>query len=98
MTVIAMNRAEIDRMSVLQDLATSRIKVTEAATPSSSISRWMGLSVSPLPLRNGKLSCCRHCLPQRSRLSELGMGSQHFEADAGSTPRLLTFQMRSRAP
>src|SRR5229473_5101480 len=32
MTVIAMNRAEIDRMSVLQDLATSRIKVTEAAT------------------------------------------------------------------
>jgi hypothetical protein len=32
MTVIAMSRAEIDRMSVLQDLATSRIKVTEAAT------------------------------------------------------------------
>src|SRR5260370_8603454 len=32
MTVIAMSRTEIDRMSVLQDLAESRIKVTEAAT------------------------------------------------------------------
>ena len=32
MTVIAMSRTEIDRMSVLQDLAASRIKVTEAAT------------------------------------------------------------------
>src|SRR6476646_4560124 len=32
MTVIAMSRTEIDRMSVLQDLATSRIKTTEAAT------------------------------------------------------------------
>ena len=32
MTVIAMNRTEIDRMSVLQDLAASRIKVAEAAT------------------------------------------------------------------
>jgi hypothetical protein len=32
MTVIAMSRTEIDRMSVLQDLAVSRIKVTEAAT------------------------------------------------------------------
>src|SRR6267154_2363517 len=31
MTVIAMSRTEIDRMSVLQDLATSRIKITEAA-------------------------------------------------------------------
>jgi len=31
MTVIAMSRTEIDRMSVLQDLAASRIKVTEAA-------------------------------------------------------------------
>jgi hypothetical protein len=30
MTVIAMSRTEIDRMSVLQDLAASRIKVTEA--------------------------------------------------------------------
>jgi hypothetical protein len=32
MTVIAMSRTEIDRMSVLRDLAASRIKVTEAAT------------------------------------------------------------------
>ena len=32
MTVIAMSRTEIDRMSVLQDLATSRITVAEAAT------------------------------------------------------------------
>src|SRR5258707_1824332 len=32
MTVIAMSRKEIDRMSVLQDLAANRIKVTEAAT------------------------------------------------------------------
>jgi hypothetical protein len=31
MTVIAMSRTEIDRMSVLRDLAASRIKVTEAA-------------------------------------------------------------------
>jgi hypothetical protein len=31
MTVITMSRTEIDRMSVLQDLAASRIKVTEAA-------------------------------------------------------------------
>ena len=31
MTVIAMSRTEIDRMSVLQDLATSRIKIAEAA-------------------------------------------------------------------
>jgi hypothetical protein len=29
--VIAMSRTEIDRMSVLQDLAASRIKVTEGA-------------------------------------------------------------------
>ena len=32
MTVIAMSRTEIDRMSVLQDLAASRIKMTEAAS------------------------------------------------------------------
>jgi hypothetical protein len=32
MTVISMSRTEIDRMSVLQDLAAGRIKVTEAAT------------------------------------------------------------------
>ena len=32
MTVIAMSRTEIDRMSVLQDLARSRIKTAEAAT------------------------------------------------------------------
>src|SRR5882757_5002120 len=32
MTVITMSRTEIDRMSVLQDLAARRIKVTEAAT------------------------------------------------------------------
>ena len=32
MTVIAMSRTEIDRMSVLQDLTASRIKVAEAAT------------------------------------------------------------------
>jgi len=32
MTVIAMSRMEIDRMSVLQDLAAGRVKVTEAAT------------------------------------------------------------------
>src|ERR1700688_4461380 len=32
MTVIAMSRTEIDRMTVLQDLAASRIKITEAAT------------------------------------------------------------------
>src|SRR6202023_622705 len=32
MTVIAMSRTEIDRMSVLQDLEASRIKVAEAAT------------------------------------------------------------------
>src|SRR5258707_1223363 len=32
MTVIAMSRTEIDRMSVLQELAANRIKVTEAAT------------------------------------------------------------------
>jgi hypothetical protein len=32
MTVIAMSRTEIDRMSVLQDLAANRIKVTDAAT------------------------------------------------------------------
>ena len=32
MTVIAMSRTEIDRMSVLQDLAANRIKVAEAAT------------------------------------------------------------------
>jgi Winged helix-turn helix len=32
MTVIAMSRTEIDRMSVLQDLATSRIRIAEAAT------------------------------------------------------------------
>lgn len=31
MTVIAMSRTEIDRMSVLRDLAASRIKVAEAA-------------------------------------------------------------------
>jgi hypothetical protein len=31
MTVIAMSRTEIDRMSVLQDLAARRIKVVEAA-------------------------------------------------------------------
>jgi hypothetical protein len=30
--VIAMSRTEIDRMSVLQDLTASRVKVTEAAT------------------------------------------------------------------
>lgn len=32
MTVIAMSRTEIDRMSVLQDLAANRIRVVEAAT------------------------------------------------------------------
>src|SRR6266446_3060343 len=32
MAVITMSRTEIDRMSVLQDLAANRIKVTEAAT------------------------------------------------------------------
>ncbi len=32
MTVIAMSRAEIDRMSVLNDLAEERIRVSEAAT------------------------------------------------------------------
>jgi hypothetical protein len=32
MTVITMSRTEIERMSVLQDLAARRIKVTEAAT------------------------------------------------------------------
>src|SRR6478736_3165246 len=32
MTVIAMSRTEIDRMSVLQDLAASRIKMTESAS------------------------------------------------------------------
>src|SRR5258705_4712471 len=32
MTVITMSRTEIDRMSVLRDLAASRIRVTEAAT------------------------------------------------------------------
>src|SRR5258706_5827177 len=32
MTVIAMSRTEIDRTSVLQDLAANRIKVTEATT------------------------------------------------------------------
>src|SRR6185436_10901361 len=32
MTVIAMSRTEINRMSVLQDLAASRIKMTEAAS------------------------------------------------------------------
>ena len=32
MTVIAMSRAEIDRMSVLRDLAEDRIGVSEAAT------------------------------------------------------------------
>jgi hypothetical protein len=32
MTVIAMSRAEIDRMSVLRDLAEDRIRVSEAAT------------------------------------------------------------------
>jgi hypothetical protein len=32
MTVIAMSRTEIDRMSVLQDLPAGRIKVMEAAT------------------------------------------------------------------
>ena len=32
MTVIAMSRTEIDRMSVLHDLADGRIKVTDAAT------------------------------------------------------------------
>jgi hypothetical protein len=32
MTVIAMSRTEIDRMSVLQDVASGRIKVAEAAT------------------------------------------------------------------
>src|SRR5258708_10530677 len=32
MTVITMSRTEIDRMSVLQDLAASRIKMTEAAS------------------------------------------------------------------
>lgn len=32
MTVIAMSRAEIDRMSVLHDLAEERIRVSEAAT------------------------------------------------------------------
>jgi hypothetical protein len=32
MTVIAMSRTEIDRMSVLQDLAAARIKVADAAT------------------------------------------------------------------
>jgi hypothetical protein len=32
MTVIAMSRTEIDRMSVLQDLAAGRIKVAEATT------------------------------------------------------------------
>ena len=31
MTVIAMSRAEIDRMSVLHDLADNRIRVSEAA-------------------------------------------------------------------
>jgi hypothetical protein len=36
MTVITMSRTEIDRMSVLQDLAASRIKVTKAATLMSS--------------------------------------------------------------
>ena len=32
MTVIAMSRAEIDRMTVLRDLAEDRIRVSEAAT------------------------------------------------------------------
>jgi hypothetical protein len=32
MTVIAMSRTEIDRMSVLEDLAASWIKMTEAAS------------------------------------------------------------------
>ena len=32
MTVIAMSRTEIDRMSVLQDLAADRIKVADAST------------------------------------------------------------------
>ncbi|MFB9267224.1 hypothetical protein ACFFWD_29370 [Bradyrhizobium erythrophlei] len=32
MTVLSMSRTEIDRMSVLRDLAAGRIKVTEAAT------------------------------------------------------------------
>jgi len=32
MTVIAMSRTEIDRMSVLQDLADRRIRIAEAST------------------------------------------------------------------
>ena len=46
MTVIAMSRTEIDRMSVLQDLATGRITVAEAAT-------LMGLAAPGVPAGQG---------------------------------------------
>ena len=53
MTVIAMSRTEIDRMSVLQDLAASRIKMTEAASLMS-LGRRQVFRLAKAPRRRGQ--------------------------------------------
>jgi hypothetical protein len=54
MTMIAMSRTEIDRMSVLQDLAARRIKVTAAAT-------LMSLGRRPVPAGQRLYHLLRQC-------------------------------------
>ena len=74
MTVIAMSRTEIDRMSVLQDLAASRIKVTEAAT-------LMGLGrrqVFRLAKAYGQLAGCRTEVFSRAATSGTSPGSANW--------------------
>ena len=61
MTVIAMSRTEIDRMSVLKDLATSRIKIAEAATRRRR--RELHPNGYPVPIR----ACVPHALRQHVR-------------------------------
>jgi len=57
MTVIVMSRTEIERMSVLQDLAASRIKVTEAATLMS-LGRRQVFRLAKTPRRRGRRTIC----------------------------------------
>ena len=69
MTVIAMSRTEIDRMSVLQDLATSRIKIAEAATLMG-LGRRQGIPTSQglCPARPGSVGFPEARPPEQSRL------------------------------
>ena len=65
MTVIAMSRTEIDRMSVLQDLAASRIKITEAATLRGGLDRRQMFRLAKAYARRGPMA---HALHSRWRL------------------------------